>query len=68
MDDGQLMAQDLVQQGAINAVSWLLANGCTEQLAAQMVASLRENGRLVREEAIRRGKPGLFDRDQTVYQ
>lgn len=67
MPDEVLLAQNLVQQGAVHAVSWLLANGCTEGTAADMLASLRENARLIREEARRRGKPELFDRDQTAF-
>lgn len=67
MPDEVLLAQNLVQQGAVHAVSWLLANGCTEDTAADMLASLRENARLIREEARRRGKPELFDRDQTTF-
>lgn len=64
MADEQLLAQDLVQQGAVHAVSWLLNNGCTEATAVAMLGSLRENARLIRQEATRRGKPSLFDRDQ----
>lgn len=67
MDDSQLMAQDLVQQGAIHAVSFLLSNGCTEAAATEMLASLRANAAAVREEARRRGKPDLFSEDQTVF-
>lgn len=67
MPDSQLIAQDLVQQGAVHAVSFLMRHGCTEQAAADMLASLRENARLIREEAARRGRPQLFERDQTVF-
>lgn len=67
MPDSQLLAQDLVQQGAIHAVSFLLKHGCTEATAADMLASLRENARLIREEATRRGRPQLFEQDQTVF-
>lgn len=67
MPDSMLMAQDLVQQGAINVVAWLLRQGCTEQNAAAALDSLRENAKLIRDEARRRGKPSLFDRDQTGF-
>lgn len=67
MPDAQLMAQDLVQQGAVHAVSFLLNHGCSEQAAIDMLASLRENARLIREEAARRGRPRLFERDQTAF-
>ena len=67
MPDEELLGQILVQQGAINAVSWLLVEGCTEQTAAAMLASLRRCAQLVREEARRRGKPELFEQDQTAF-
>lgn len=67
MDDNQLMAQDLVQQGAIHAVTFLLANGCNETTAAEMLQSLRANAAAIRTEARRRGKPDLFSEDQTVF-
>lgn len=67
MEDSQLLAQNFVQQGAIHAVSFLLHYGCTEENAADMLASLRENAGRVRAEAARRGKPELFTEDQTVF-
>jgi hypothetical protein len=66
MPDQVLIVQDLVQQSAIHAISYLLQNGCTEDTATQMLASLRENARLIREEATRRGT-GLFERDQVAF-
>ncbi|MFY4713448.1 hypothetical protein ACVCH0_01035 [Burkholderia glumae] len=66
MPDQVLIAQDLVQQGAVHAISYLLQNGCTEEIATQMLTSLRENARLIREEAARRGT-GLFERDQVAF-
>lgn len=68
MADEELLAQDLVQQGAIHAVSFLLANGCDEETAGLMLKSLRENAAMLRSEAERRGKPSLFAKDQTVFQ
>jgi len=67
MADEELLAQDLVQQGAIHAVSFFITNGCNEETASQMLNSLRENAKLLRDEAERRGKPSLFKRDQTVF-
>lgn len=68
MEDVQLVAQDLVQQGAIHAMSFLLKRGATEETAGNILASLRENARLVREEAERRGKLKLlFTMDQTGF-
>jgi hypothetical protein len=66
MEDSHLLAQNLVQQGAIHAVSFLLANGCSEEMATDMLASLRSNATAIRAEAKRRGKLELFPEDQTV--
>lgn len=67
MDDSQLVAQQLIQQGAVHAVAWLLRHGPNEQTATSMLASLRENMGLVREEANRRGLVNLFIDDQTGF-
>lgn len=67
MDDSHLVAQDFVQQGAIHALSFLLANGCDEETAGQMLKSLRDNANAIRVEAQRRGKSELFSKDQTVF-
>ncbi|WP_244118692.1 hypothetical protein [Burkholderia gladioli] len=66
MPDQLLIAQDLVQQGAVHAVSYLLKHGCTEELATQMLASLRQNTAQIREEAERRGT-SLFAQDQVAF-
>ncbi|MBU6492186.1 MAG: hypothetical protein KGL61_05190 [Burkholderiales bacterium] len=66
MPDEMLVAQDLVQQGAVHAISFLLQNGCNERTATQMLASLRENARHIREEADRRGA-SLFEQDQVAF-
>lgn len=58
-----LVAQELVQQGAVHAVSFLLQHGCNRETATQMLASLRVNARHIRAEATRRGK-NLFEQDQ----
>ncbi|MPN12467.1 hypothetical protein SDC9_159785 [bioreactor metagenome] len=55
------------QQGAIHAVSYLLAHGCTEQLAKDMLASLRKTAQAIRDESTRREAMQLFDTDQLVY-
>jgi hypothetical protein len=67
MPDEGLIAQCFVQQGAVHAVSWLMANGCNEETAVEMLASLRNNSELIRREAKRRGKPELFREDQTAF-
>lgn len=66
MPDQMLIAQDLVQQGAVHAISFLLQHGCNEATASQMLASLRENAKHIRAEASRRGAT-LFERDQTAF-
>lgn len=60
MDKGTLYGQQLVQQGAVHAVTWLLENGCNAVTAKQMLESLRVNERLLRAEALRRGYHDLF--------
>ena len=67
MPDEQLIAQELVQQGAVHALSHLLKLGCTEATVQAMLASLRENAQRIRDEASRRGKPSLFAHDQTNF-
>lgn len=67
MDDAHLAAQNLVQQGAIHALSFLLTYGCNEETASDMLASMRENSIAIRLEAKRRGKPELFADDQTHF-
>lgn len=66
MPDEQLMAQNLIQQGAVHAITFLLWEGCTEATATDMLASLRETAELLRHEAMRRGLPQLFDHDRTA--
>lgn len=66
MPDQVFMAQNLVQQGAIHAISFLLQSGCNEETATQMLVSLRESARHIGEEASRRGM-NLFDRDQVAF-
>lgn len=67
MTDEQLLAQDLVQQGAVHALSTLLKSGCTEAMATDMLQSLRGNAKRIRDEAARRGKQELFEGDQTGF-
>ncbi|MDP4076197.1 hypothetical protein [Acidovorax sp. A1169] len=66
MPNGQLQAQMLVQQGSIHAISFLLAHGCTEEIAQDMLVDLRLNAGALRDEAKRRGMPELFEVDQTA--
>lgn len=65
MDTPSLIAQECVQQGAIHGVAFVLRNGMSEDVAIEMLASLRRNMQLIREEAIRRGVGDLFPIDQT---
>ena len=68
MSDEHLVAQSLVQQGAIHAVSFLLQSGCSEEVAQDMLCSLREQAQGIRDETARRKKPELFPDDQTELQ
>ncbi len=60
MDEAGLLGQQLVQQGAIHAVTFLLANGCSEALAIEMLASLRKNMETVCQIAAAKGYTRLF--------
>jgi hypothetical protein len=67
LDEGQLRAQEIMQQGAIHAISTLLKHGCTENTALEMLASLRNNASLMRNECEKRGLNPVFDQDQTPF-
>jgi CTP-dependent riboflavin kinase len=67
LSDEQLIGQELVQQGAIHAVTHLLNDGCSEATARNMLHSLRESADIVRAEAERRGRPAAFDNDKPVF-
>jgi hypothetical protein len=66
MPEEQLLAQSLVQQGAINCISTLLEIGCTTANATAMLESLRHCAGLIRQEETRRGKPDIFEVDQVA--
>lgn len=61
MNEGELAGQQISQQGAIHAVTFLLANGCTEALAIEMPASLRKCMETVAAVAEEKGYQRLFD-------
>lgn len=67
MPEEVLIAQHLVQQGAIHALSTLLSQGCEQNTAEQMLQSLRTNAQALRDESVRRGTPELFSQDQTAF-
>lgn len=67
LDDCDLVAQDLVQQGAIHALSTLLKAGVNEMNAAEMLNGLRINAGLIRAEFERRGHEPIFSKDQTNF-
>lgn len=58
--DEQLVAQDLIHYGSIHAINYLLATEFTREHALQMLATLRVNSQVLRNEAQRRGKPELL--------
>lgn len=64
LEHEQLVGQELVQQGAIHAVSFLLANGCTKDVATDMLKSLLSSADAIRAEIERRGEAPLFESDQ----
>lgn len=68
LDAAGLLAQEITQQAAVHAISSLLSFGCTEENAAQMLASLRRCAEVIRMEHERRGSKPMFDKDQTGFQ
>lgn len=67
LDYPELLAQNIAQQSAIHAVSFFLKQGATEKVAVDMLASLRHNAGLIREETKRRGIEDPFEKDQTGF-
>ena len=56
LDDGNLIAQEMCQKGAMHAVRFILENqGDARELAEQMRDSLRWHGMIISEEMARRG-------------
>lgn len=68
LDEAHLIAQEITQQGAIHAISALLAAGCTESNAAAMLRCLRQGASAIRDECRRRGANPLFETDRTGFQ
>jgi hypothetical protein len=60
MDEPELVAQQIVQQGAMHALTTLLAHGCFEQTAQDMLASLRSNMLVIEAVARDKGFARLF--------
>lgn len=65
MEEGELVGQQISQQGAIHVLEFMLAHGCTEHLAGQVLASLRQNMEVVVEIAQRKGFTRVFDPSHT---
>lgn len=61
LDETELIGQQLVQQGAIHAVQFLLQHGCDPAIAGAMLASLQNCMAQVTEVAERKGFRKLFD-------
>ena len=60
MDEPELMAQQIVQRGAMHALETLVEIGCTEQNAQDMLASLRSNMLVIEAVARDKGFTRLF--------
>jgi hypothetical protein len=63
MDQPELMAQQITQQGAMHALETLLMHGCTERTANDMLASLRSNMLVIEAVARDKGFTPLFAND-----
>jgi hypothetical protein len=66
MDEPELLAQQIVQQGATHALETLVAHGCTEQAAQDMLASLRSNMLVIEAVAQDKGFTRLFAEGEEV--
>jgi hypothetical protein len=66
MEEPELRAQEITQQGAVHAVSTLLNTGCTEARARDMLDSLLTYGKIIREALVRRGVAPLFEENQVA--
>jgi hypothetical protein len=60
MDEPELMAQQIVQQGAVHALETLLTHGCAVQTVHDMLASLRSNMLVIEAVARAKGFARLF--------
>lgn len=67
MDDTSLVAQDLVQQGAIHALSTLIQMGTNENNAIGMLCNLKAHASIIRDEFQRRNQQPVFNEDQTKF-
>jgi hypothetical protein len=61
LDEVELVAQQISQQGAIHALDFLVANGAGVPLVVVMLASLRNNMAALLEIAEAKGLAHLFD-------
>lgn len=61
LDEPSLMAQQIVQRGAMHALQALLERGCTEDLARAMLASLAANMQVIEAIARSKGFTRVFD-------
>jgi hypothetical protein len=57
MPKSEILAQQLVQKGAIHALEHLLREGCTEALCRKMLASAKQLGACIDDENRKRGLP-----------
>ena len=62
LDEGGLIGQQLSQQGAIHVLTYLLTNGCTEDLVIAMLASLRQHMEEIVQVAEAKGYTRVFDK------
>lgn len=67
MNEGELVGQQISQQGAIHVLEFLLREGCSTALALAVLASLRENVERVVEVAKRKGFERVFDKNVTGF-
>ena len=61
MDEPEMMAQQIVQRGAMHALTTLQSHGCSAQAVQDMLASLRSNMQVIEAVAREKGFKRLFE-------
>lgn len=67
MNEAELLGQQLSQQGAIHVVEFMLVHGCSNELAVQLLASLRANMETVVQVAQAKGFNRLLGENATGF-
>jgi hypothetical protein len=61
LTDGEIMAQELCQKGAMHAVQFILRTGVNEERIRAILEGLAQQAQLITAECRRRGLPSVDD-------